>query len=164
MHRVCLSVCRRSVQRGCDNMCSYCVVPFTRGRERSRPVESIVNEVRRLSDEVISLHTTAVGSACHHRQLLCFNSEQDRLRPRCYNALHGPLWENVACDIAQQLRWQLFWKMKRTCRYQQNRKYITTYCSAARRGLIHGHWQHAQNFGEGRSRGSGDMRVDTTDT
>jgi len=48
---LCCCCCLLFVVLGCENMCSFCIVPFTRGKERSRDIESIVKEVQELSDQ-----------------------------------------------------------------------------------------------------------------
>ncbi|KAI5054790.1 hypothetical protein GOP47_0029935 [Adiantum capillus-veneris] len=91
-----------SIMRGCNNMCSYCIVPFTRGRERSRPASSILSEVGHVWDQGV-------------KEVMLLGQNVNS-----YNDISSTALENSKVPIERETQWRHSTGFSSICRTKED--------------------------------------------
>ncbi|MDR1488587.1 MAG: tRNA (N6-isopentenyl adenosine(37)-C2)-methylthiotransferase MiaB [Holosporales bacterium] len=99
-----------SIQEGCDNFCTYCVVPYTRGREYSRPATDIVNEVRELVENgakeitLLGQNVNSYKSEYSFEKLLRSVANINGVRRLRYTTSHPKDFTEELMNVHQELK------------------------------------------------------------
>lgn len=101
-----------NITKGCDNFCTFCVVPYTRGRERSRPMQELIKDIQALIQRgvkevtLLGQNVNSYKSDCgaHFGELLKTLSLETEIRRIRYTTSHPKDFNQELVDLSQQYR------------------------------------------------------------
>lgn len=101
-----------NISKGCDNFCSFCIVPFTRGRERSRPLKHLIEDVQSLYDRgvkevtLLGQNVNSYKSECgaNFAELLKSLAQKTKIQRIRFTTSHPKDFNEELVDIMQQHR------------------------------------------------------------
>lgn len=101
-----------NITKGCDNFCTFCVVPYTRGREKSRPLDQLIKDVRSLSQRgvkevtLLGQNVNSYKSPCqaNFADLLKSIAEDTDIERIRYTTSHPKDFDRQLCEVSQKYR------------------------------------------------------------